>query len=536
MGDSKIQSGNSQLAARLAAEAAARQAAEAAKREAAKQAALQKPASTPRGNTLVKDGFEAPRTQGRLNLTGDTASPATLALPMAFGGGEVRQSRDLPASGPLTPEQATAEVQRLLSSNLIDDVSHDDLMAIEAVLRRVPADQVSQVVANLSDAELEQWVSDLNDPGLLGGGPFRGLNTEERSGLFTFLADNLAASQAARFFTTLDRPEQMVEFGEAFIQRGDVHDRLGFLMSVGQTSFSEGERAASGQVIAAALDSLTSDPGRLAIGVRMLSEQNLQDGLLKAAGVGFNPMGPFGGQLQYTQMDRLQRIVGAVAGTEDHEARAAMFDGMGYVVREMVRGQTPVQDMEAVADQMTGMMTGLLSDDLGSVISHLSGANGLDPTGSALTTYAREQMLDGGGTLGVLAEQMRGRDLHAAGADGRYDNAFLAGYFAGAVLRAVDSLTPADLLGPNAALLDLANLVVSFRTDPATGTLLAAVVSEAERASIGQAMSQGTEAVRNAILDLLGMELSPGNDNGTSLGGFEQGLFAVYGAELYGED
>ncbi|MCY1023467.1 hypothetical protein [Pyxidicoccus sp. MSG2] len=541
MGDNTIQSVNSQVAARLAAEAAARQAEEAAKREAAKLAALQKQASTPKGNAPVKDTFEAPRAKGGVNLFGGN-TPATPVVaqtltpePEVARSGGASGSTDIPPTGPLTVEQATAEVKRLLSSNLIDDVTHGDLMDIEAILRRVPADQVSQVVANLSDAELGQWVEDLNDPGLLGGGPFRGLNTEERGTLFTFLVDNLAPSQAGRFFTALDKPEQMVEFGEAYIQRGDVHERLGFLMSVGQTSFPESERAASGQVIASAMDSLTSDPGRLALGVRMLSEQNLQDGLLKAAGVAWNGMGPFGGQLQYTNMGRLQRITDALASTEDHQARAAMFDGMGYVLGEMVRGQDAVQDKEAVADQMSGMMTNLLSDDLGLVISHLSGANGYDPSGSALTTYAREQMRDGGGTLGGLAEQIRGLDLQAPGPDGRYDNAFLAGYFAGSVIRAADSLTSTDLMGPDAAaLLSIANLVVSFRTDPATGMLLSSALSEAERASIGQAMSQGAEAVRNTLLDLLGVKLSPGNDNGTSVGAFEQGLFAVYGAELYG--
>lgn len=530
MGDSTIQPGYGQSAARFAAEAAARQAAEAAKLEAAKQAALQRQAPAAKGQPLVRDTFEAPRTRGGVNLSGGNA-PSTTGFARWEGG---NGSSGIPATGPLTVPQAQAEVKRLLSSNALDDVTHDDLMGIQAVLGRVPADQVNSVVAGLSDAELEQWVEDLNDPGLAGGGPFRGLSTEERGELFTFLADNLEPAQAGRVFTALDSPEQMVEFGESFIQRGDVHDRLGFLMAVGETSFPDSERAASGQVLASAMDALTSDPGRLAIGVRALSEQNLQDGLLKAAGPAWNGMGPLGGQLQYTDLGRLQRITGAVASTEDHQARAAMFDGMGFVLGDMVRGQHAVQDKEAVADQVSGMMTNLLSDDLGMVLTHLSGANGYDPTGSSFTTYAREQMLDEGGALSDLAGQMGELNLHSPGPNGRYDTAFVAGYFAGSVIRAADSLTAAELLGPDKAFaLELAKLVVSFRTDPATGTLLSGAMSAAEQASVEKALSEGAGSVRNAVLDLLGMELSPGNDNGTPLGAFEQGLFAVYGAALY---
>ncbi|MBN8226825.1 hypothetical protein JYK02_04800 [Corallococcus macrosporus] len=105
---------------------------------------------------------------------------------------------------------------------------------------------------------------------------------------------------------------------------------------------------------------------------------------------------------------------------------------------------------------------------------------------------------------------------------------------AGSMIRAADSLTAAELGGPDIEFArGLANLGMSFRTDPATGTLLSGVLSEAERVSVDKALSEGAGAVRRAVLDLLGMELSPGNDNGTPLGAFEQGLFAVYGAALY---
>lgn len=551
MGDSRIQSGNSQLAARQAAEAAARQAAEAAARQAAEAAArqaaeaakqaLQKAAAALKGQALVKDGFDAaPRAKGGVSLFGgaSTSTPVSavplMNTPVVAQAGGVSQTAGIPATGPLTVEQATAEVKRLLSSNLIDDVTHDDLMAIEAILRRVPADQVNAVVTGLSDAELRQWVEDINDPGLAGGGPFRGLDSTERGRLFSFLADTLQGSQAGRFFTALDRPEQMSEFGEAFIQRGDVHDRLGFLISIGQTSFPDSERPASRWVIGLALDSLTSDPGRLAIAVRTLSEQNLQDGLLGAAGPQWNGMGPFGGQREYVNMDRLRRISDAVASTEDHQARAALFEGLAGFLRDEVRGPTPVQFMEDIADQVSGMMTGLISDDLASLVRHMSGEGGLDPHGTAFTTYAREQLRDGGGTLGSLLQQMRELGLQEPGANGKYDNAFLGGFFAGSVLRAVDQLTREDVMGVDATfLLDLTHFIVGYRMESGIAIMLEALLTEVERQTIDKAMNEGGVALRNTILDLLGIQLSPGNDNGTALGAFEQGLFAIYGEHLY---
>lgn len=443
---------------------------------------------------------------------------------------------EVSVADPPTPEEALAQIQELLKDGLFNDVSHDDMMAIENILRSLPPDQINGVVAGLSDAEIAKWVEDLNDPGIAGMGPWVGLNDTERASLFDLLANNLDPSQAGRYFTALDRPEQMVEFGEAYLDQGDVHERLGFLVSIGNTTFPDGERSASASVIATGLDSLISDPGRLAIAVRGLSSQNLQDALLVESGLWFNDSinTPFSlGQYQFDNMGRLERLTDALATTEDYVARAKVFDGLGDIVRTVVRGDKPVLFPDEVANQMTGMMTDMISNDLPSIVRELSGSAGIDPLGASFVTYAKEQLRQGGGSLGELAGQMRALDLNDP--NNNYGNAFLSGYFAGAVLKAADTLTPEELLGPDyAAMMGVVDLILAFRADPVTGIVAEAAISEAERASIEAAMRNGGAAVREALLQALGVEISPDNDNGTPVGAFEQGLLAVYGSELYG--
>lgn len=435
------------------------------------------------------------------------------------------------ADGPISTKDAIDQIKRLLEESFPSniDVTHDDLLAISDVLERVPPDQLSAVMAGLSDADLQKWIGEMNSGGILGTG---GLDGSERAELFGLLAQNLDPTQAARFLTALESGEQIAQFGDAYLAQATPDEKVAFLQVIGQTDFPDGERGGTGHVIATALASLTSDPTHLAEAVNVLSQQNLQDGLIAAGEARWNPMGPFGGQQQFQNLGAMQRIVDAIANSGDPRARAASFEALGFVLREVVRGNAPMQDMEAVADSISSMMTTLLGRDPAAVLAQLSGDGGIDPTGKAITAWASEQLRNGGGALGQIAELLRATDLTSPGANNRYDNAFLAGYFAGGVFKAVDSLQVTDLF-PDAALLQLASLVVAFRTDPATGILLDGVLSAAERETIERAMREGGASVRRAILGLLGVQLSPGNDNGTAVGGFEQGLFAVYGGELY---
>jgi hypothetical protein len=144
----------------------------------------------------------------------------------AFGGEAVFAALDRHGTQQTKTEFVKAFMQDAFSGG---DVSHGTLLQIKSMLDNIPANQHSEVIAALSDQDLDKWASEI-------GAVFGNLSGEDKRKLFDLLTTSLDAQQLGRVARAIgdQAPEALLEFTEA-VRAGTQEQKRAYADAVGTT-------------------------------------------------------------------------------------------------------------------------------------------------------------------------------------------------------------------------------------------------------------------------------------------------------------
>ena len=128
----------------------------------------------------------------------------SLALNSNFSG---IKSRNLSSSS------AVSEIEKKLDeSGWFSDVTHQDLLDINNILKQLPPQQTNEVISKLSHESLSKWAEEISSNGIFGTG---GLSADERKDLFKNLASDLSIYQFSRIYDVFADPGVRAELRTA---------------------------------------------------------------------------------------------------------------------------------------------------------------------------------------------------------------------------------------------------------------------------------------------------------------------------------
>lgn len=369
-------------------------------------------------------------------------------------------------------DEATKRIHELLDqSGFLADVTHDELVEINDVLRALNPAETSAVFDAISEADMETWGKEINSGGWFGTG---GLSGDEKRGLMDMLAERLDGEQLVRFSDALGNRDDTVALARAVAEHADDTTKVDYIGALAdRTNTGDDSRLSTSFGVSTVTD---EDPEALAVGLVLASLKNDSTSFTAAIaqlddGVG-DASDPAQGQLASVlktaasasltstassssvsttvgfDPDLLVGIIDAAATCNDPGVKARIFAGAAEQLEEIQDSGNllvPNINQRQDAGQVMDAMTRLLTSDTCGVMGELE--TQYDRDGASVSAYAEEMVAqDKAAELGeIIVALQRGNDrqgdpmarfgVTAPGTNGgsRYPNAESLGYFVGAI-------------------------------------------------------------------------------------------------------
>lgn len=319
-------------------------------------------------------------------------------------------------SGPQA-DAAVSQIRNLMRDGgwFEDNLTNDELKQIAGITRGLSSDEANLVVRNLSPDELNTIAGEIDSSGI---GGFNGLSKDEKRDFIGDLAGKLDATQFGRVAKAFDDPQ---EIADIVAVKGATDAKLGFIDAYKDGASSKAQPGAWYENIGGATTRYGNESAR-AIGTVLGSLDHDSDGLARAIGSSNNRTGEFepgilstdqlravvdasmeqtshssGGSLPSYSFDagRLNNILDAAATSTDAGLKAEVFQAASQSLGK-VQGVggflTPSADSHDEAASISDRMGALLRTDTRGIVNRLEAD---DPTGNALTPFARQQLADG---------------------------------------------------------------------------------------------------------------------------------------------
>ncbi|QOW21341.1 hypothetical protein [Novilysobacter avium] len=366
-----------------------------------------------------------------------------------------------------TVDNAINSIKDRLSQGIFDwDVSHGDLKSINNTMADLSPSERNDVIAGMSDAELENWAGEIH--GSLGS-----LSADERQTLFNKLAEGLDAEQMVRMVAAFDasgNPDSIRELGAAVATHGSPEAKQAFIEAMaGRTNTGDAHFDPEPTHRNDVTDKLLADPDALAVAEVLASLEgeyfddawnalsDSQQASVMQAGIGQAETSSRNGNITNFDTTLAGRIVDAAASSSDPNVKADVFElaseKLAVVQGGGDNGAVPFgvgtdSRNEGARDTLANSMTTLINTDVNAIVARLEV---VDHDGSALVTYVTEQLAAGREEqVGELITKVqKGDDLQGdpatrfieTDADGQYANAHNLGYLMGAVEAGVRTVT-----------------------------------------------------------------------------------------------
>jgi hypothetical protein len=449
-----------------------------------------------------------------------------------------------------------ASVAQARSSNRVDDAVQDiresmkrdhwyqqeltngEIKDIARTVKGLSRDEAKQVFAQLSDAEIDKLTRAVDSEGALN---FEGLSKDEKRDFVGDLAAKLDATQFARVARSFGGPQEIADVVAA---RGSTDAKLGFINAYKNDASSQAQPGAWYENIGGVTTRYGNESAR-AIGTVLGSLANDRAGLARAIGATNSATGEFQpGALSREQLravvdasmeqtsrsavsaggaslpvysfsaDRLNRILDAAATGTDAGMKAEVFEAAAQSLGK-VQGTggflTPSADSHQEAAAISDHMGALLRTDTRGIIGRLEAS---DPTGNALTPFARQQLADGktDNLRNMLQELRNGPANNALGHLGNVQNAQDLGYALGAVAAGLKSLSKSraeqadllnKLLGLGIGKIPQVSSVISLASENVIKNTVGAVAdgTKSAPAAFYELMVQGLPAEAQGAID-----------------------------------
>jgi hypothetical protein len=318
-------------------------------------------------------------------------------------------------------DSAVTEIKDLMKDGgwTEDDLTNGELKQIASITKGLSKDEVNQVMSKLSDAEINKITDEMDSSGL---GNFSGLSKTEKQDFVGDLAGKLDATQFGRVAKAFDDPQEIADVVAA---KGTTDAKIGFIDAYKGSASSAPQPGAWYENIGASTTKFGNESAR-AIGTVLGSLGNDSEGLKRAIGSTDSKTGEFTpGSLSREQLrtvvdasmeqsstmviseggaslpsysfrsDKLNNILDAVATSKDAGLKAEVFEAASQSLGK-VQGVggflTPSANSHKEAAAISDHMGSLLKTDTHGIINKLEAD---DPTGNALTPFARQQLADG---------------------------------------------------------------------------------------------------------------------------------------------
>ncbi len=135
----------------------------------------------------------------------NTSAIANLSTPTGVYGNRLSSFQ----SGSDTVDSSVRSIEKKLDEDgWFDDVTYQDLLDINNILKQLSPQQTNEVISRLSHESLQKWADEINSNGIFGTG---GLSTDERKDLFKNLASDLSTYQFARIYDVFNDPDIKTE-------------------------------------------------------------------------------------------------------------------------------------------------------------------------------------------------------------------------------------------------------------------------------------------------------------------------------------
>ena len=405
-----------------------------------------------------------------------------------------------PVQGPKPPapdrarvDQAVSDIRERMRGGFFNPVGADDVKAVQDTIGGLPRLDASATVKALSDDELRNLASEVNDGSWIGGG----LNKDEKTAFFDTMAKQLDATQLARLTTAFDTTQKGMGLGKldssddvaalgaavgrhasittkqdyikALSANGALTDQArvtGTSMGTTMTQMSDPQARAAAEVLA----SMGGSPTAAGKALESLTTEQLNAVVNAAADPSMTTTtSPMGGGAVSSHYDTatFRKLMEVAGKTDSADLKARVFAAGANVLKEAESGNFFAPVLADTAAMRAGMNQ-LLMSDVNGVVGELA-SNAETRDGTALAIYAKSALnakeFD---QLGAVQAQLSlGNDLksdpmrsfaattQAADGTDRYLNAERLGYFAGAMNAATRSIS-----GDAAKQAELTNAVI----------------------------------------------------------------------------
>ena len=375
-------------------------------------------------------------------------------------------------------DQAVSDIRERLTSGFLNPVGADDVQGVQDILGGLPRTDANATLKALSDDELRNLASEVNDGSWIGGG----LNKDEKTAFFDTMAKQLDATQLARltkaFDTTqsgmglgkLDSSDDVAAIGaavgrhaststkqdyiKALSANGGLTDQArvtGTSMGMTMTQMSDPQARAAAEVLA----SMGGSPTAARNALESLTTEQLNAVVNAAADPSMTTTTSMGGASVSSHYDTatFQKLMEVAGKTDSADLKARVFAAGADVLKEAESGNFFAPVLADTAAMRAGMNK-LLMSDVNGVVGELA-SNAETRDGTALAIYARSALnakeFDQLGEVQArlsLGNDLKGDPVESFGAttkapDGtdRYINAERLGYFAGAMNAATRSIS-----------------------------------------------------------------------------------------------
>jgi hypothetical protein len=392
-----------------------------------------------------------------------------MADPVTGPGSAQVQAQQVAQRAPVNKvDDAVNEIKDLMKDGgwTEDDLTNGELKQISKIMGGLSKDEANQVMSKLSDKEINKITDEMDSSGL---GNFSGLSKNEKKDFVGDLAGKLDATQFGRLAKAFDDPQ---EIADIVAVKGTTDAKIGFIDAYKNSASSQAQPGAWYENIGGATTRYGNESAR-AIGTVLGSLDNDAAGLKRAIGSTDSKTGEFvPGALSREQLrtvvdasmeqtsrtaigeggvslpsysfraDKLNNILDAVATSKDAGLKAEVFQAASQSLGK-VQGVggflTPSANSHSEAASISDHMGSLLRTDVRGIVNKLEAD---DPTGNALTPFARQQLADGktDNLRNVLKELRNGPNNNSAEYLKDPQHAQDLGYALGAVASGLKSL------------------------------------------------------------------------------------------------
>lgn len=371
---------------------------------------------------------------------------------------------------------AVNTITRTMETGFLNPVTNGEIKQVVATISSLPAAQANQVIDRLQHGgELGRIAGEVEDGSILGLG---GLSADERGRFFADMAGKLDGQHLATLSNAFAGTDTRGDFaavtqlGDAVATHasaqakidyihalagatGDTAARLDTGFGYSQTSFSDAEGAAVGQVLGS-LRGAQAEAGFRALG------SHLPDVLTSAVDAQMTTTATSAGAANTMtwHATQFEGIMQAAASMSDADLKAQVFDSGVQAMRAVrdtnsIIGGLTVVGKDAALHGMTDGLTRIIDSDTSGVMRELT-YNRATADGSSFSAYAKEMLHEGreaelGRQMGRLQVGNGGTENPVTRLDQtvtvantrqeRRPNAGALGYFVGSVYAGAQSLS-----------------------------------------------------------------------------------------------